>query len=304
MRPRFGTVNAATPTPLRPGSAGPALDRASGKRLCRRWLDVGLDGVLLLGTMGEGHVLSDAVRNAWLELALEEVGDRLTLFVGTADTSRARMMERALRYAKMGAHCVVLCTTPGASPRRCVEDVLAVAEACPAPCAYYEAPFLSGTALVLDEVLEILAHPNIVACKDSSNSAPLAQGLTSEGRRPKGVFLMDGCEYRTPFSAWLGYDGVLHGGGALTGRRVREIWRRAEQRDVAEAMRLEREKALFLAEIYHHFDRPLQPAIGQKFALKCLGVFDHETVALPQTLDEAARARVRAAVEANRSWLA
>jgi len=297
---KVGMVNAATPTPLNPDGT---FDREAGGKLCRRWVDIGLDGVFVLGSMGEGPFLSDEVRNAFLETALEEVGDRLTVFAGAADVSRDRMMERALRYAKMGAHCVVLCLPSKVPEARAIADVKAVADACPTACAYYDAPANTGTPLALEQVLDILAHENIPVCKDSSNNALLAQGLTSAAHRPD-CFLLDGCEYRTPWSRAVGYDGVLHGGGVMTGKWVRAIWGKAEGDTLAEAMAMDREKALFLARIYNRFSKPLQNAVGQKYALGLLGCGVGETMAIDQQLDDASRERIRLAVEAAREWLA
>jgi dihydrodipicolinate synthase/N-acetylneuraminate lyase len=297
---RIGPINAATPTPIAPDGT---FDRDSAKRLCRRWLETGLDGVLLLGSMGEGMYLPDDVRSAFVRLALEEVGNRLTLFVSAADVSRERMKRRALEYARMGAPCVVLCLPPNAPAARAVADVKAVADSCPVPCAYYDIPANTGVPLVLGEIRDILGHGNIVAFKDSSGNDLIAQGLTSGGLRPKDVKLLDGNEYRTAFSAALGYDGVLHGGGALTARWVRAIWSQARTGDLRQAIEADREKALFLAAVYNRFSRPLQNTVGQKYALMLLGCLDSEAVVIDQTLDEASRNRIRAAVDAHRSRL-
>lgn len=298
---RVGVVNVATPTPLKPDGS---FDAASARRLCKRWVDHGIDGVLIIGSMGEGPYLTDDVRNAFVELALQEAGDRVTIFASAADTSRLRMEERALRYARMGAHCVVLCL-PGVNtpPPKAVADVKAVAELCPAPCAYYETPENTGTALVLNELLDILSHRNIKVLKDSSNNALISQGLTAPEYRPLGVKLLDGIEYRTPISRLLGYDGVLHGGGVLTGRWVRRIWDTAGEGKLADAMAMDRAKAMFLARVYNRFSRPLQNAMGQKYALKLLGVLDHDTVAVNQSLDDAARTRIREAVAEYRNFI-
>jgi 4-hydroxy-tetrahydrodipicolinate synthase len=88
----IGPINAATPTPLKPDGT---LDRASALRLCRRWLDIDLDGVFLLGSMGEGPYLPEGVRDAFLELALDQVGGKLALFASVADLSRERMHDRS-----------------------------------------------------------------------------------------------------------------------------------------------------------------------------------------------------------------
>jgi len=296
----LGPINAATPTPLMPDGS---FDAASAKKLCKRWRDVELDGVFLLGSMGEGPFLSDEVRNAFVKIALQEVGDKMTVLACAGDTSRARMMERALRYASMGAHCVVLFVPPGAPLPKAIDDVLAVADACPVPCAYYEIPANTGTALVVEDLKRVLSHDNIHICKDSSNSALISQALTSEHHRPDNCKLWHGVEYCTVFSHLAGYDGILHGGAVMTGLWMREIWRQLDEGNTAAAQELDRQKSLFLAQVYNRFSRPLQSTVGQKYALKLLGCMDHETVAIPQSLDDASRKRIEAAVAANRKWL-
>jgi dihydrodipicolinate synthase/N-acetylneuraminate lyase len=266
-------------------------------------VDLGLDGVLLLGSMGEGPLLPESVRCAFVEIALAEVGERLTIFVSAADVSRERMRERALQYAGMGAHCVVLCLPPRVSLAKAMADVKTVADVCPVPCAYYEVPANTGIALTLHDLLDILKHGNIKVIKDSSENALIAQSLTSKEHRPKGIAILDGCEYRTAYSAALNYDGVLHGGGVLTGRWARDIWNKMKQGQVTEAFAQDREKALFLAAVYNRFARQLQNTMGQKYALKLLGVMDHETVVVDQTLDDASRRRIEAAIAAQRAWL-
>lgn len=299
MKQKYGPINAATPTPLMPDGS---LDQNSAKKLCKRWLDVKLDGVFLLGSMGEGPYLSDAARNAFVEIALEEVGDRLTVMACAGDVSRTRMMERALRYADLGAHCVVLFLPPKIPAQKAIADVLTVADACPVPCAYYDIPANTGTPLVVDEILSILSHENIHVLKDSSGNALIQQGLTSE-RRPADCLLWDGNEYHAVFTHLAGYDGVLHGGAALTGLWVRKIWELMEEGRYQEAEDLDRKKALFLARIYNRFSRPLQNTIGQKHALKLLGYLDHEAVVTDQSLDDGSRERIQAAVEEHRDWL-
>ena len=296
----IGTINAATVTPLKSDGG---LDEASARRLCARWLDLGLDGVLLLGSMGEGMLLPERTRDAFVETAVSAVGGRLALFASAADVSAPRMIERARRYARMGADCTVLCIPPNAAPARGVAEVLAAADACEGPCAYYDVPANTGTALTLTEILQILRHENIRACKDSSGNSLLAQALNSPDHRPPHVKILDGTEYHTLFSVDMGYDGVLHGGGGLTGRWVRAIWEAARQGQREQALAMDRQRCLFLGQVYNRFSRPLQNVIGQKYALRLLGCLDHEAVCVDQALDNSARERIRLAVETHRTWL-
>ena len=301
MKLRIGAINAATPTPLNKNGD---FDREAAVRLCQRWSDIELDGVLLLGSMGEGLLLPEQVRTAFVECALAEAGDQLTIFVSAADRTYEAMRERALRYASMGAPCIVLAAPTRVSPREAVDQVLAVAEVCPVPCAYYEVPAVTGVSLNLQEVSEILSHRNICALKDSSNNALLAQALTSPEFPRNGLKLLDGIEYRVSYSAALGYDGVIHGGGVMTGRGVRCIWAAAKAGETNRAMKLDRLNSLCLGGIYNRFSGPVQNIAGQKFALKLMGVFSDERAMVDQPLDEAAHRRIARVLEENREWLA
>src|SRR5205085_2595467 len=116
----------------------------SAERLCRRWSEIKLDGVLVLGSMGEGLLLPEAVRAAFVETALAETSGKLILFVSAADKSEQDMRDRALRYAGMGASCIVLAAPVGTAPDVAVRQILNLCDACPVPCAYYEVPGVTG----------------------------------------------------------------------------------------------------------------------------------------------------------------
>jgi 4-hydroxy-tetrahydrodipicolinate synthase len=300
MTLRIGPINAATPTPLlKDGS----FDRKGAERLCRRWSCIGLDGVLVLGSMGEGMLLPEPVRTAFVECALEQAGDRLTVFASAADRTMEAMRERALRYASMGAPCIVLSAPVGVSPLEAVDQVKAVAEVCPVPCAYYEVPPVTLVDLTFCQINQILSHPNICAFKDSSNSALLAQALTAGQFRHDGVKVLDGVEYRAAYSQSLGYDGVIHGGGVMTGRGVRCIWSAAKDGQMQRALELDRRNSLFLGRVYNRLSGPVQNVAGQKFALKLMGLLSDERAMVDQPLNATAHDRIARALEENREWI-
>jgi dihydrodipicolinate synthase/N-acetylneuraminate lyase len=296
----LGAINAASPTPL---NAVGNCDLEATRSLCRRWRELPLDGVLLLGSMGEGPLLADRTRDSFLDCALTETNGALTLFVSVADLSRQRMIERARRYAAMGARWIVITATPGQSVARAAADIRSVADASPVPCIYYDVPVNTGVSFNLDDLLALAAHPNIRGIKDSTGNALLAQALTSPAHRPPGFMLLDGTEYRTAHSAALGYDGVIHGGGVLTARAVRRVWDLAGEGHWKEAFCLDRENSLFLATVYNRFSRPLQNIAGQKYALQLLNVFRSADCSVDQAVDDSSRTRIAQAVEAYRHWL-
>ena len=295
-----GIVHAATPTPLLPDGT---LDKNSVPKLAKHWVGLGLDGVMVLGTMGEGRYLTDSDRDAMVSLSLNHAGDDLTVFATVADLSVSRMIERAKRYASLGAAMVVVCVPPGASPKEAVAAARAVADASPVPVAYYEIPGNTGVNLVLEEMLEILTHPNIVTMKDSSGNSLIGQALASEQYKPANMKLLIGNEYAVVNSFQMGYDGVLHGGGALTGKHVRQIWETAKSGDFQKASQMDRENSICLGRIYNRFSRPLENVLGQKYALHLLGAMDYAVDVDGKQLSDSAKERVKKAVDDHRSWL-
>ncbi len=297
----LGVIHAATPTPVMPNGE---LDKAGAKKLFKRMVDIKLDGVLLLGTMGEGSLLPESTREDFVESAVKDLKGKLNLLANASDSSRSRMLAQSKRYEALGVDCIVLCLTPKVSMRKAIEDVHAVAESMDIPCVFYNIPATTGQTPVLDEINEILSHPNIIALKESSGNSLIAQGLTQKNGRPDGVKIFDGDEYRSAYSAMLGFDGVLHGGGVVTAKIVREIWRCGQVSDWMQATELDRLKSLCLAKIYNRFSSPLQNIAGQKYALQLLDGFgEYVDVLADQKLSQSDRGRVEQAVESCRSWL-
>ena len=300
MPPRIGPINAALPTPLLPDQR---LDETSARRLfahCRR---INLDGVFVLGSMGEGSLLTDRARERLVAIAHEELSGKITVLAGASDSSAVRMHERAVRYGALGADYVIFTIPLNVSIDRGIDELHKIASASMLPCGYYEVPAVTGRALSFSQLQRLVAHPNIHVFKDSSNNALHAQGIAAGLLRSANVTILDGVEFRTAFSASLGYDGVLHGGGAMTARRVRRIWELALVGNYREAIELDRINSLFLAAVYDRFLTSARATIGQKSVLKLLQVCDHETVILDQTLDGEARTRIEAALKSHHDEL-
>lgn len=292
MKPHIGPINAALPTPL---DTNKNLDEESLRRLCSHCIEIGLDGIFILGSMGEGTLLPESARARAVEIVQEELGSRdIKIFVSAADVSAERMRERAERYASLGADYAILMIPQNLSIEKGIDELHRVADSSEIPCGYYEVPVVTQRALSFNQLKRVLAHDNIHIFKDSSNNALFAQGISEGLLKEANVTTLDGVEFRAAFSARLGYDGVLHGGGALTARRVRRIWQLVSDGRLEEAIELDRRNSLFLAAIYDRFLTATRATIGQKYALKLLTVFSDESLLLDQELDADARERIGA----------
>lgn len=160
---------AAAVTPFRDGGAeldedafGPLADFLAAGRL---------DGILALGTTGEGILLSVAERRRVTDLFLEACGERLDVAVHCGAQTTADTVALAEHAAAAGANAVAVIGPPyfQLDDDALLAHFLAAAEACaPTPFYVYEFARVSGYAVPV-RVVERLreAAPNLAGMKVS-----------------------------------------------------------------------------------------------------------------------------------------
>ena len=154
-------------TPLRPDGA---VDLAEAGRLAAWLVDTQRnDGLIVSGTTGEAPTTTDAEKRALVEAVVEAVGDRAAVVAGVGTNDTAHTVELA-RQAQAAGATGVLVVTPYYS--RPPQDALAahftrVADATDLPVMLYDIPQRTGTPIDESTLLELAAHPRIVAVKDA-----------------------------------------------------------------------------------------------------------------------------------------
>jgi dihydrodipicolinate synthase/N-acetylneuraminate lyase len=174
---------AAAVTPLRQGGA--ALDEDAWEPLAQFLATGGLDGVLALGTTGEGILLGRAERERAAELWVEVCRGRLGLAVHCGAQTTADTIALASHAAEAGAEAVAVIGPPYF---QLDEDALlahfeAAARACaPTPFYLYEFARASGYA-VPPSVIERLREraPNLAGMKVSDSPWERFQPYLVEG---------------------------------------------------------------------------------------------------------------------------
>jgi dihydrodipicolinate synthase/N-acetylneuraminate lyase len=160
---------AAALTPLRDGGA--ALDEAVFDPYVAFLADGGLDGVLALGTTGEGILLTVAERRRAAQLFLEAARGRLAVAVHCGAQTTADTVALAVHAAEAGAAAVAVIGPPffALDDRALAAHFEVAAAACaPLPFYVYEFAARSGYAVPLP-VLERLRErvPNLRGLKVS-----------------------------------------------------------------------------------------------------------------------------------------
>jgi len=169
LKPAFAGTIAASVTPLRDG--GEAVDVEAIGPLVGHLAAAGVDGILALGTTGEGILLSTAERCAAADAFVQAGHGELTLIVHCGAQTTAATMNLAAHAAEAGANAVAVIAPPYFAPddAALIAHFTAAGHACaPLPFFVYEFAARSGYALKPAVIEELrIRLPNLVGLKVS-----------------------------------------------------------------------------------------------------------------------------------------
>jgi 4-hydroxy-tetrahydrodipicolinate synthase len=155
QRPR-GVWN-IVPTPFEPHGA---LDRPSLGRLVRFVRATGVNGLTILGVLGEAARLGDAERSAVIDAVMSAAGDQLPVCVGISHASTDRAVAYAREAEAAGASAVMLAPPPLLRPAEAAvrRHYLAVAGAVELPTVVQDHPASSGVRMSVELLLTLAAE--------------------------------------------------------------------------------------------------------------------------------------------------
>lgn len=177
-----GTLAAAV-TPLREGGA--ALDEGAFRPYVEFLRAGGLDGILALGTTGEGILLSTKERKRAAGLFIEAADDGFDVAVHCGAQTTTETVELAADAAARGADAVAVIGPPyyALDEQALVRHFAAAAEACrPLPFYLYEFRARCGYSIplsVIDRVREVA--PNLAGLKVSNQPFTEVEPFLIEG---------------------------------------------------------------------------------------------------------------------------
>ena len=158
-----------------PFDAGGEVDRRALAANVARYVELGVRGVVALGSNGEAPLLDEAESDAVIGAAREAVpADRL-LLAGTGRESTRATIDASRRAARLGADAVLVRTPsyfkPRMTPSALVTHYTAIADAVGVPVLLYNYPAVTGVNLTPDTVGRLARHPNIAGIKETSTDA-------------------------------------------------------------------------------------------------------------------------------------
>jgi dihydrodipicolinate synthase/N-acetylneuraminate lyase len=257
---------AAALTPLR--DDGAALDEDAFGPYTDFLAEGGLDGILALGTTGEGILLSVEERNRAADLFLAAAQERLQVAVHCGAQTTADTVALVEHAAAAGADAIAVIGPPyfKLDPDALYEHFRKAAAACaPTPFYLYEFEATSGYAIPLEVIDRLRSEaPNLAGLKVSDAPFDKVRPYLIEGL---DVFV--GAEALLADGLEAGAAGAVSGLAAAFPTEVMEVVRRPS-----------REGAARLGELRAGIERfPRHAAL--KFAVERRGVTIHEDVRAP-----------------------
>ena len=296
-RPRFRGIVPPRATPLLDRDT---LDVGGLERLIEHVLAGGVHGLFVLGTTGEGPMLTQAVRRAVVEKTLQQVGSRVPVLVGITDTVLADSLALAVFAAEQGAAAVVAAPPyyfpVGQEPLE--RWARAVAASVPLPLVLYNMPEMVKVVLAVDTVRRLADQPGIVGIKDSGGDLEVFAGYAGVVRdvRPDWSLLIGPEEMLPEAHALGGHGGVCGGANVAPGVFV-GLQAALEAGDGPRATALV-QQVRTIGRLYGVSTQPGRVVVGVKAALRDLGICDDVAAGWFERLDAEQRVRIAEIVAA------
>ena len=280
-------------TPLLPGGG---IDEASCRRLYEHLIKGGVDGILILGSIGEFFAFPMEERKRLIRIAAEAVAGRTELIVGTTSMVFQEIVELSNEAYQLGADSVMIIPPYYFHFNDAEVEAYydALAKALKGHFYLYNFPDRMGYGISPDVVCRLAQrHPHLIGIKDTLAGVDHTREII---KLVKAV--------RPDFRVYSGFDdnflhNVLCGGdGCIAGLsnlypHLTSAWVRAvSSRDMEQAMQIQ-QRIDQLMDIYG-VGKPFVPFIKQALYMK--GIIDHPCATFPMPVPTDAQVERIAAI--------
>jgi 4-hydroxy-tetrahydrodipicolinate synthase len=216
MNPKPKLGGAVVPL-VTPATGDGRIDLAAVNRLIQSQIDGGVEGVLILGTTGEGPCVPQALRRPLIEHAVKSADKRILIYANVAENSLADAITSTRDYFAAGADAVAA-LPPFYYPPRPAELTTwfrALLDAAPGPLLIYNIPLTTHVSIPLDVIGELVEHPRLAGIKDSENDPARHEELLRRfgGRDDFSIFIGVGALMAQGLKQ--GADGIVPSSGNL-----------------------------------------------------------------------------------------
>ena len=264
------------------------LDVQGCKNLYDHLILGGVDGILVLGSIGEFFALSMETKKQLISLAVKHVAHRVQLIIGTADMVYENVVELS-RYALAEGADAVIVVPPfyfwlnGQSIEAYYDKLAADIDG---KLYIYNFPDRTGYQIPADVIARLaMKHPNIVGCKDTISGMDHTREIIKAVKPLRPDFeVFSGFDDNFAHNVLSGGDGCI-GGMSNLAPEITSKWVEAFDNNDMTAVSEIQQKIDRMMSIYG-VGMPFVPYIKRAMELRGIGVKSYATFPQPQVQPE------------------
>ncbi len=228
---RFQGLMTALVTPF----SGGRLDEGAFRRLVRRQIDHGVEGLVPCGTTGEAPTLSAEEHDAVVRWTIEEARGEVPVMAGIGSNNTAQAVQNAVRMQGLGVDGVLATAPYYNKPPQAglLRHFAAIAEAVSVQVCLYDVPGRSVIHVAPDTVAALAEIENITCLKDATGDMANATAV----RRLCGpsFSMLSGDDFTTLAFLAQGGDGVISVASNVVPSEMRLLTDAARRGDLKQA---------------------------------------------------------------------
>lgn len=268
------------------------LDEDALRRLVRRQIDHGIDGLVPVGTTGESPTLSSAEHKRVIEITVEETNKAVPVIAGAGSNNPIEAVEYSRFAAQAGADATL--HVAGYYNRPNQRGIYAhfehVHNNTELPIIVYNIPPRSVVGVDIDTLAELAKLPRIIGVKDATGD--LTRPIRERAQINKPFSFLSGDDVTSVAYNVGGGNGCISVSSNVAPKHVAELHRLCREGDFVAAAALQ-DKLFAL-----HSALFLEPnPAGAKYAMSLLGFCSEECRLPMMPLQDSSKAAIRAAME-------
>ena len=234
MKKLTGSI-CALATPFR----GDGLDLAAFGALIDYQLAGGTQGLVVAGSTGEAHALSEAEFERALAFALERVGGRVPVLAGTGTANTRKTITATCRAQAAGADAALIVTPYYVRPTQegLYRHFSAIADEAGLPIVLYNVPSRTGCDMLPETVAALAVHDGIIGIKEARSDAQRIADVVA--LRSARFAILSGDDATCAQAMLSGADGVISVAANVAPAALRALCDAARSGDAENARRLD-----------------------------------------------------------------
>ncbi len=298
-KPRQLKVFSAMPTPF---TNSLKLDVASLKRSIKHHIRLGVEGLFIGGTCGEGPWMPQADFRKLVKTTCQISNRRLFTAVQVTDNSSAQVLDKIKQAKTDGADMAIVSEPwkkgPLLGSEFLKEYYFAIADKSPIPVGIY----CLEKGLSLKNYYHLFMHPNVKLIKDSAYDMEFRKIAVQALKKRSELLALTGFEFDITGYLKAGYSGALTGGAMLTGALVRKMTEAAQRREFDTVEKIQKKLNRILYTVYG--GKKLKSWLtGYKYCFVKMGIFKTTAGYLQYPLSDSLKKKIDELVEREKEIL-